>query len=193
MWRDRSARERPLRRPFGHRTTRAGSSFEFTESHCATIANAESIELVADDCRLLAGLARVCAEDDDDDDSYAYDGSSHDEATVAGGLPPPPTPTGGIRDERTRTRTRTGTTPNRSSATAPRGSTWGRCFVTTSRDSPVSTSIQPRRHRGQDFPRVQLPIRTPSPTFELKVSFAMSVPMNRRLRLSRRRPRFDSW
>ena len=76
-----------------------GSSFEFTESHCATIANAESIELVADDCRLLAGLARVCAEDDDADDSYAYDGSSHDEATVAGGLPPPPTPTGGIRDE----------------------------------------------------------------------------------------------
>ena len=95
--------------------------------------------------------------------------------------------------KRTRTRTRTGTTPNRSSATAPRGSTWGRCFVTTSRDSPASTSIQPRRHRGQDFPRVQLTIREPSPTFELKVSFAMSVPMNRRLRLSRRRPRFDSW
>jgi hypothetical protein len=179
--------------PSGIEPREPGSSFEFTES-VTTIANAESIELVADDCRLLAGLARVCAEDDDDDDSYAYDGSSHDEATVAGGLPPPPTPTGGIRDEtRTRTRTRTGTTPNRSSATAPRGSTWGRCFVTTSRDSPASTSIQPRRHRGQDFPRVQLPIRTPSPTFELKVSFAMSVPMNRRLRLSRRRPRFDSW
>ena len=84
--------------PSGIEPREPGSSFEFTES-VTTIANAESIELVADDCRLLAGLARVCAEDDDDDDSYAYDGSSHDEATVAGGLPPPPTPTGGIRDE----------------------------------------------------------------------------------------------
>ena len=84
--------------PSGIEPREPGSSFEFTES-VTTIANAESIELVADDCRLLAGLARVCAEDDDDDDSYAYDWSSHDEATVAGGLPPPPTPTGGIRDD----------------------------------------------------------------------------------------------